>query len=515
MAIQAEHNNRFYKTFTPFITEKTQTAEKTIDGKRSRREFHPPYKFSKEFYSYMTAGGLLAFPVLALAISQKNIFAAMKKADIEIFKSSMDTSKGFFQNLSYKIAIAKRSFLSQFWGFIKPTKIRREKFALNLKAQKDKTLFSSIYNGVNGIFKRFKRGAAQRRYKQLSLSFNELEKSIETRLKIFEESADGKVKILFPKSVLRQSAEEIPRTVDLSRTATGKNRAQEARKIMEKIKQLLNTENVSYEEILQKITFSCEDVFARGEAKLSALRLTLQKQGIDSAKTDELLRRIYENFVRYRFAEKTEGVLFLPANLRRATYLASIHGLINEMKGLIPKSQTVARTHISSLEHLVSNRAHPSNMGLLEQLRQLLKCNDIVPVFLQDGKHTSLYKQYAPEDYMLLKREITDFAHSLKFAHKTQKHLLPGDLFEIDRGGVFTKGLAVAAPATLLGINIWNSKPGEEKAKSKRNFYSFIVGSAVMLASNYCTMNSQKRSIAYGILSAFLTSRIAERYIKN
>ena len=153
-------------------------------------------------------------------------------------------------------------------------------------------------------------------------------------------------------------------------------------------------------------------------------------------------------------------------------------------------------------------------MGLIEQLRSLLKCSDIIPDFVKKGKNASLYKQYAPEDYLILKREIADFANSLKFAHKTQKHLLPSDLFEIDRGGIFTKALAVGAPATLLGVNIWNSKAGEEKVTSKRNFYSFLVGSAVMLASNYCSMNTQKRSIAYGIISSFLTSRLIERYVK-
>ncbi len=515
MPVQLEPQNKFYSTFTPFITTKTKSAEKTMKGRKERKTFEPPYKFRKELYSYLTAGGLLAFPVLAMAISQKNIFTALRRTDTEMFRLAMNENGGIFQKLSNKIAHIKRGFLSRFWSLIQPIKKSREKAAYAMNVKSKDTISSNIFLGINNIFKNLKTAAGRRKYKRVANSFNLLEKSIEERLHIFEESANGKVKILFPKRLLRDGAEELPRTVDFSKTRTGKNRAQEARRIIAEIKQLLNSKDGAYEKVLQKITFSCEDVYDKAEARLVSVFASLKRNGQYSDKTDSIIKEIYKNITGYRFAEKTESMRNVPAYSRRRIYLRRAVSKIKALKKVIPETNKQAHSQLNTLEHLLKERAKPENMGLLEQLRILLKCDDITPPILKGGKHTSLFKMYSPEDYMLLKHEITNFARDLKFANKTCKHLIPNDIHEIDRGGIFTKSVAVGAPAALLGVNIWNSKAGEEKAKSKRNFYSFIVGSAVMLASNYCTMNSQKRSIAYGILSAFLTSRLAERYIKK
>ncbi len=509
------NNNKFYNTFTPFIDEKTRSAEKTMVGRKQRKEFKPPYKFSKEFYNYLTAGGLLAFPVLAMAISQKNIFTAMKRTDTELFRLSMSENGGFFHGLSRKIALFKQNFFSRFLNFIQPLRKARENFTDKLNSPKNKNAASSLFQGINNIFKRFKTSAGHRKYTQLTEAFNSLEKTIEERLKLFEESASGKLKILFPKSLLKEGLEEIPRAVDVSKTKSGKNRAQEARRIMSEIKSLLGSKSKSYEQVLQRITFSCEDVFDKAESKLVSIYTALHKSSHSSANTDDIIKEIFKNLNGYRFAEKNEHMQNFPAWARRKKYISFALNQIKALKKEIPPQNRQVLSQISNLENLLSQKAKPENMGLLEKLRILLKCDDIKPDIIKGGKHSALFKLYSPEDYMLLKREITNFAQDLKFANKTQKHLLPKDIHEIDRGGVFAKALSVALPAGLLGVNIWNSKAGEEKAKSKRNFYSFIVGSAVMLASNYCTMNSQKRSIIYGILSAFLTSRLAERYIKK
>ena len=515
MPIQNEPQNKFYNTFTPFITPKTRSAEKTMKGRKERKEFQPPYKFRKELYGYLTAGGLLAFPVLAMAISQKNIFTALRKTDTEMFRLAMNSENGFIHKLSDKIAKAKKSFLSNFWGFIQPAKKYREKITNRLNNASNDNVFSSLFKGINNLFKSLKTSAGHRIYKRAANSFNTLEKSIEERLHIFEESASGKVKILFPKNLLREGAGDFPRIVDLSKTKSGKNRAQEARRIMAEIKQLLGSKNEAYEKILQKITFSCEDIYDKAESRLVSLFTSLKTNKQASSKTDNIIKEIYKNLKGYRFAEKAENMQNVPSYSRRRIFLRRATSKIKELKKAIPSANKQARAQLNELEHLLTERAKPENMGLLEQLRILLKCDDITPAMMKGGKHTSLFKLYSPDDYMLLKREIGDFAHNLKFANRTQKHLLPSDTHEIDRGGIFTKSLAVGLPAGLLGVNIGNSKAGEEKAKNNRNFYSFFVGSAVMLASNYCTMNSQKRSIIYGILAAFLTSRLAERYIKK
>ena len=514
MSLQVNTNNEFYNTFTPFITSKTRSAEKTMNGKVPKKNFSPPYKFGKEFYNYITAGGLLAFPVLAILISQKNVFAAIRKSDLEMFHVFMNKENPA-NSLSFKIAKKKKSFLSGFWDFISPIKRTRESVSRKIKAKDNESFIASTFNGINDLFKRLKKGAAYRRYKYMADSFNTLEKSIETRLHVFEESSSKKLKIMFPAEILRPGVEEMPYVVDLSKTAAGKNRAKEARKIIAQIKKLLSENTTAYEKVVQKITFSCEDVFFNAEAALSSIFKHLRRNNLYTNEVHNLIKNIYNNLQGYRFAEKNDALKNLSAPLRRKAFLQKAQQYTNRLKTLIPASEKHVRAKIKKLDYTITQRAKPENMGLIEQLRDLLKCNDIIPKQVLKNKHSSLYKLYSPDDYFLLKKEMKDFVNALKFAHKTQKHLLKNDLSEIDRGGIFTKAVAVGTPAAFLGANIWNSKPGEEKAKSKRNFYSFIVGSAVMLASNYCTMNSQKRSIIYGILSAFLTSRIVERYIKN
>lgn len=149
MPVQIKQNNKFYNTFTPFITPKTRSAEKTIAGRKERKEFQPPYKFRKEFYGYLTAGGFLAFPILAMAISQKNIFTALRKTDTETFRLAMSDNNGMFHTLSVGIAKVKKGFLARFWDMIQPFKESREKLAGKLNKNSNENVVASLFISSN------------------------------------------------------------------------------------------------------------------------------------------------------------------------------------------------------------------------------------------------------------------------------------------------------------------------------------------------------------------------------
>ena len=505
--------NTFYNTFTPFIDKNTKSAEKTMKGRYLKRHKEPPYRLSKEFYNYLSAGGMLAFPILALAVSKRNIFAAMKKTDKEYFKLINRNSKGFIHKIYQKTAEFKKTFLEYFWGAIKPLKIQREKIAFHLKKDTNESLIARFYRFTNNIFKNLKDYAAQRQYLEVTTAFKKLEESIEPVLKVFEDSAHSKVKVVFPKHLLKVPA-ETPQPVDMSKMLSGKLRSDEAKRIIKEIKRLLISDKGNFDDIVKKITFSCEDIFFKAESTLASLKKTVTQLGFNDEATDGLIKKAYQDLIRYRFAELVPSMKNATARELRMFHLNNINETLAALKNNIPRKQSISN-HLETLRDLLTEKAAPESMGLLEELRDLLKCNDIAPKCLKDGVNSSLLKHYNPNNYLNLKKEIDDFARKLKFAQKTKKELLPNDMREIDRGGIFTKALAVGIPGTILGVKIYNSEPGENKAKSKRNFYSFLAGSLVIGLSNYCTMNSHKKSIIYGIIAAFLTSRLAERYIKK
>jgi len=506
-------NHQFYRNFTPFINAKTKTAEKTMNG-RVYSSYTPPYKLSKELYNYLSAGGLLILPVLALTISKKNIFSGLKKTNKEFFSLINSNSSGFWNNISKKIAILKYNCLTKFWSVVKPLRSVREKWSIKLNATENQSLVANSYRYINSLLKGTKTNAANKIYFKAQKSFMAMEDNLEPILKIIDASAKGKVRVVFPKSLLKNSPDEIPMIVKLNKTAKGKNRVKEIRKILDEIKKMLDTKNVNFDDILKKITFSCEDIFAKGEATLISMHKTLRAQGMSSSKTDRIIKSIYDNFNKYRFAEVASNSPNLSPEAVRKLYLHRIKKDIELLKPVI-KNNTILKTHVDTLEDLILKRASSNNMGLLEKLRFLLKCNDVPNNVLKTGVKPSFLKQYKPDEYLRMKKLINDFARNIKSARMVQTELLPAAMQEIDRGSAFTQAIALAAPTALLGTNIYCSRAGESKEKNKRNFYSFLVGSLVMLGGFYVSMQQKSKLVVEGILAAFLTSRLYERYFQK
>jgi len=498
-------HNRFYQTFTPFLTPKTPTAEKTMKGRDfTVRKPHPA--LPKEFYRTLTTGIILLIPMLAIGISRKSIKSMVKQSNLDYFRISYREpdclrTKVYLQIERLKTAIGKK--LLSWLPLVTRTK---DKVTTRLNDVNNTDLGARTFRGINAFFNDIKKQAANREYEKVLRSYQEMEKLVTRELDVIEQSANGKLKILFDNNLLKNPLDELPKAVDISKTATGQNRADEIRRLMNIVKQMIKDEKVNYSSIAPKITYSCEDIFFDAENALKNITVRLQDVNGDKQAKD-IIKNIYETLEKYRFAEIIPNSPSMTSKQVRKVHLDECFKLIEDLK-TATKGQ--AAVEIKNFRQILKANTDETGMGAIERIRELLKCGDIHPEFLKDGMSPSILKHYRSADYIKTKQSINDFVRKLNFAERTQSKFLGKRMLETERGSVFPQMASLIVPGTILSINSGNNDQRKQDMKSIR--FSFLAGAGTMFVSRYVTMWKKTSSVLCGLFVALLAAHVHYKF---
>jgi len=504
-------NSKFYNTFTTFISAKTKSAEKTI----AEQNFNTvtDKKSNKELRQYALAGGFLLIPIFVLIASKSHIDKMLSSLDKEYFLAVNNRIPGGFLNgVAKRVRLTKHAFVNGLATITEPLRTAKDDFFLKAYQQDStsNTFFNRSIKNINAFFKNQKLYAFSRQDKKLKNMFSNLEKNLIAQCKIIESSADGKVKILFPTKIRSNATEELPKIVDFSKTCDGKNRAEEIRKLLQEIHGMLNKETSCYSNYLEKITYSCEDIFA--DANKILLNIFKEGKGKTpkSKEIRSIIKDIYDDLIRYRYGEiLKDGKVDITQGVREI-HLKNITKKLSTLKEKA-NSNPVIVSYIENFEQLIQKAENPENMGLLERIRMLLKCNDVKSNLVIDSTKPSLFKHYQPDEYIKTKKLISDFAKELKFAKEREVDLLPTAFDEINRGKIFTHALSVAAPGSILLGNSILSTSSDDKKRNKRNLFSFLTGSLIMVATHNFAVWSRTKSIIWGIVGALGTAKLYDK----
>ncbi len=496
-------NNNFYKTFTPFITPKTRTAEKTMHGK-DFVVYTPPSNITKTFYRYISAGGFLIVPILAILLSKKNLSSIMQKANLEHFRAINSEKNGFLGWFPEYFAKFKQNLCKKVMSVLQPYTRKKDLWTTKLNNKSNNSFVGKIFRKTNDFFISLKTKAAERKYKKLEKNFAALEKLLKEQFEIIKRSGTGEIKILFPKKLLKNPLDEMPQTVDLSKTASGLDRAKLAQEILDKIKNLMkNSKN--YGEIAEKITYSCEDIFKKAESKLVSLEKAINMQGMNNANIRRSIKEVYDELIKFRYAEYIPNNPNASTKSARKFYIDKTNKLFENLKSQISNPEKI-KLQLEGFEKAITE----CPKGLIEELRDILKCNDIQSSYILQEKTPSLFKYYRPEEYIKVKRKINDFASELKSAEKIQNKLLPNAINSIEKGNVITNLLSIIIPSSFLMLNHAKST---DKTKEKRNLISFMLGAITMIGTQYFSMCTRTSSILYGLGTAFITSKLFNKFM--
>ncbi len=509
-------NNRFYNTFSPFISEKTRSAEKTMNGSCPVEKPKTPRNIGRTFYKYISAGGFLLVPIAALFASRVHMGRMMKKLDLEYFLAvNNEFAGGFLKGISTKITMAKYKIINTLAKTLKPLRVRKDLFFHRLNAKKNTSFASRTLHNINQFFKNQRIFATGRQDKKVKMSLVKLEQKLEGLLNTIQDSKDGKLKIVVQKILAENPADEFPRIIDVSKTAKGENRVAEIRKLLGKIKSYLSSDNPDYSKILRKITYSCEDVFESAQNVLVKCRKHLQhKRPKDLENGEKFIKDIFDDLIKYRYAERIGYAQRTPASITREEHIINALKKIKLLKQNISPDR-ITMNYLKELESILIKDANPSKMGLVEQIRCLLKCNDISSQYIKKDFNPALLKQCRPDDYIEVKKALTDFAESIKHAHVSKQYMLPTYLAEIDRGKIITNTLATALPAGALLTNYFTAENDKDKTEHKRNFYSFMAGAAIMMGTHHFAVFSRIKSIIAGIITSFVTAKVYDKLPRN
>ncbi|MCQ2957438.1 MAG: hypothetical protein MJ180_00885 [Candidatus Gastranaerophilales bacterium] len=503
-------NNRIYNTFTPFISKNTQTADRTLRGRRRRH--NTSQDISKSFFKYFTPSALLLIPVLAITVSRTHLNRMLFNADREYFLAEM--KGGFIKSISKKCSIAKYYLINKLSELITPLKQRKDRIFSNVTNPENKTLFARGVQTINGYFKKNKIAAAGKRTEKVKKVFEKLVDNIEKQLKTIDDSALGKIKTLLPDEMLKTKSDGMPRVIDFSKTKDGKSRTDEIKKLIDEIRTLLKDEKPEYDKIIQKITYSCDDIFDEGMESLIKIRKELSKSKILDPQQRTQIKKMYGNLVKYKFAELIEGKNALTSQELRALHLEELKQNFEILKTYLPDKQ-IYKIELEKLEKLLNEKANPENMGILEKIRMLLKCNDIKSDLVKENKTPALFKQYQTEEYIKTKELIKDFAKELKIGGKTEKYMLPNSLEEINNGKIFTHAISTLIPTGALLGTIIGTKNKEKKNNTNRTLAAFLIGAVIMFLSYYFAICSRRVSIAYGLLATLISTKIIDKFIQK
>jgi len=504
--------NNFYNTFTPFLSQNTITAEKTIHNQSKKAKTHQE-KFSQSAGKYLTPCALLALPILAIIVSKTHLTRMLFNTDKEYFLAINNEMKGgFIKHISQKFSIAKYYTINKISEWIMPLKIRKDRLFLHITSPENQSIPARIVQRINKYFTQNKIAAVERRTQKVQKVFKKLTENLEKQMQIMEESSSGKIKVLLPNEVLKTQSDNLPRVIDFSRTKNGTNRSEEIRKLINEVKTLLTDKKPEYDKILQKITYSCDDIFDEGVEILIKIRKELENTKVLDPEQKSLIKQMYNNFVKYKYAELIPEKNNLSATEIRQLHTEKLKEIFTTLKKNLPDDE-IYKTQISALEKLLTEKISPENMGILEKIRMLLKCNDVKPEILKDGLNVAVFKQYRTNEYLKTKALINELSKELKIATKTEKYILPNSIDEINRGKIFNHAIATVIPAGLvIGKEIGSEK---KENKNKRNLFAFLTGALMMFSTHYFAVCSRHISILYGLGTTLLATKVFDLFLPD
>ena len=256
----------------------------------------------------------------------------MHNATKEVFKSVNGENQTLINRTGIKLAKLKNAFAQKTMKFLQPIEIKQEEFATKLLNPNNKSLIGKTYKKITNFFMKNKQNAHMRNVNNLHKKFADLEKIVLKQADLIEQIRTGKLKIAFPKNILKDPGNELPHAIDLSKTATGKNRAEEIRNVLGQIKQILKEKPNDFKSTGKILSFSCEEVFKLAEDRLTQISKALRLQSQSTNKTQELLKDMYTNLLKYRYAENLENMKnSVPADVRHV-YLERMRSTLSELK---------------------------------------------------------------------------------------------------------------------------------------------------------------------------------------
>lgn len=500
-------NNKFYNTFTPFITPQTPSAEKTMKG----RDFvvrKPPPDITREIRIFTATTSLLLIPMLAIGISRKSLKSAIKQAKLDYFRMANFEPDSWRKTLCLKLEQTRKLVCESLFVFVRKAARSKDKVTCVLEKETNNEFEAKIFRGVNELWREAKIHSAHKEYAKVNETFALMQELVAKQIDIIEKSANGQIKIAFDKKLLKNPQNQIPYAIDLTKTADGQNRIEQIKQSMDKIKAYLDSGS-RYATIKHLISYNCDDIFFQAEDSLKNIFNVFQEMK-NNSKPKKLIRKIYETLNKYRFAEITANEVGIPSKIIRQKHIENALKLIKELdtyKGV------KIQTEISSLQHILINKTQKPVMGEVEKIRSLLKCDDIHPDILRDDVFPSVLKHYRTDDYIKTKQGISDFAEKLNFAMNTQSKYLDKRLNEISRGRVFPHMLSVIVPTWLLARK--NEPKAKKREENKTVLFSFFLSSSAMIFTRYITMWKKTSSVCFGLFISLLAPHIYDKFFAN
>lgn len=501
-------NSKFYSTYQSFINKKTITAEKTINGKKYG-EKKLPENIYKNFINAISVGGLLLIPITFACTSKSYMLSKLHKIEKNIFKLSNCADGNWGQSLALKYNKCKYNILNKINDIFTPVISKKEDFYFNLNNSNNQNFLAKTYRKINGFFIGIKKTIVVKKENKIKKDFSHLKKILDKQINVLNDSANSKIKILLPEEI-QINPSSMPQTIDLSKTINGESRPEKLKQLMNELENILNKEKLSLADI-RKMSYSCEDIFNDAENIL----FYLQKKAKDFKYVTDInnsIKSIYNYLEKYKFAEITQDSIFENNVMIRQKHIEAIKKEIEKIKACKIKDKLFEH-QVLNLENLLTKNADAVNMGIIENIRMLLKCNDIKVENLKDGVQPALLKHYQTDKYLELKKHLNNLSNDIKECYKVKNKIVPKQINDIEKGGMSVNVLSTAIPASFLLYKCHNAK--DNNTNNKRNFLSFLVGSLTILGLNYGTIKPKSIIALYGLATTYLTAKFYDRFLKK
>lgn len=529
-------SNKFYSTFTPFINEKSKTADKTIGAAKFEHPLRKTVEYKKEnLIKTATAGGALAVGLAGVCMKRSSLIGTKRFLDSSIAKLNLGSNDIFTRAIKTVLG-ATRFTTNKLLCFTDKLNRKREMFFRKLNMPDNQTFLGNITKRISGFFKTNAAKSTAKKYDKLIKELDDVEKALNSRIEVIEASAQGKVKLVLPKEVLKQPSEN-PIAVNLSLLPDGSSRAAKLRETMAEAKQLLHDLRAGFDSgpdsrvnkigdrgftidkalntKVKLITKNIEYNFAEAKKALEKLTHIAGKTSPNNENMLNCIREVNETLCKYRFNTIVENAPKIINNGNRHL-LDVLRGIskLEEIAESCPDKKAI-QIHINNFKRVfLEELCDRDTAGLMGKIRSLLKCNDVPCDFIKPELKPSLLKHYQTNEYLDLKAQINSFIHKL---HKTvdyEQNILPRKLAGIASGDQIVDSAILLAPgAYVTGKAILGSK--KENTKEQPRVLPYWAGAGMFVLTNAVKMFSLPFSITASLLTTLFTTKIQNHFTKE
>ncbi|MDD3594035.1 MAG: hypothetical protein PHX18_05350 [Candidatus Gastranaerophilales bacterium] len=529
-------SNKFYNTFPMFINEKSKTADRTIYAARFERPLVIKRQQKPEsFITSATAGGALAVGLTGVCLKRSNMLKIYKSLDLSIARLNLADQNDLFTKITKKVLTGTRFVTGKILSTTRTVNKHREYFFRNLNKHDNQTFLGRMTKQINGFFANQNIKVTEAKYQKLLKEFEDVEKVLNGRIEVIEASTKGKISILLPEKILKTSSEK-PVPVNLDLMPDGTSRAAKLREYTARAKVLLQelkdnfrgSDNSRLEQIQKRLTFippglkekasaiskNIEYNFENAQGILDRLSMIISKNNQNTG-TSKLLQEVSELLHKYRFDTITDSLTGNDVT-SRADYMSALLKKLDNLdeatKGFA--SYKAIKGYIISLQKGIQEEIQHKKLGIMEEIRQLVKCKDIKLDNVQAGINPSLLKHYQTNEYLALKTQIDNFSRKLHKTIHQERYALPHRLRAIKSGDAVLDSAFLLAPgAYVTGKSMLSSK--KEDTKPHPRFLPYWLGAGVFFLTNTLKMVSMPVAIVSSLLTTLFTTKIQNRLTKN